>query len=143
MSKLGAAGVVLLAALVSAGCPRKTTTPPADAATLEGPAAVPGGLTLVEIRGKYQAFSGLPAVKGIMIEDHNQHQLADGTYSINAYLSSTDLIDVIRSRGLAVKVLQTTEELIREGQEIARRVEAADHPDAGRVRARPTRPKER
>jgi len=136
MRKLGATGVVLLAALASAGCPRKTTTTAADTGTPDGPSPVTGGLTLVEIRGKYQAFSGLPAVKGIRIQDHGQHQLADGTWSVSAYLSSSDLIEVIRSRGLAVKVLQTTEEIYRQSQEIARELEAAEHPDAGANRRR-------
>ena len=134
MSRRGAAGLGLLLALGGAGCPRKAMPP--DGGTIDGPPRAVGGLTLVEIRGQYQAFSGLPAMKGIHIEDHNQHQLADGTWSINAYLSSADLIEAIRARGLQVKVLQTAEELVRESEKIAREMEAAEHPDASGRRER-------
>ena len=101
-------------------------------------AGATAGPTLVEIRGPYQAFSDLPVVKGIMIEDHGQHQLADGTWSVNAYLSSADLVEVIRGRGLQVKVLKTAAELARQGEEMAHELEAAEHRDGG-PRAAPRR----
>jgi hypothetical protein len=132
MSRLYLAGLGVLLVLGTCGC-RRRAVPEGRGPSADGHLAVKAvaGPTFVEIRGPYSAFAGLPAVKGILIDDHGQHQLADGTWSVNAYLSSPDLVDTIRSRGLTVKVLQTADELARQSEEIARELKASDKLDTG------------
>jgi hypothetical protein len=95
------------------------------------PRAPAGGPMLVEIRGSMPALDGLPAVKGILIEGHGQEQLADGTWAVKAYLSSAELVEVLRARDLDVKVLQTPEQMARESEDLARQLQARERRDAG------------
>lgn len=83
---------------------------------------------LVELRGTIQALDALPAQKGILIAAQGHQQLADGTWSVRAYLSAPELIDELRARGLSVQVLQTPEQMARESEELARQLEARAHP---------------
>jgi hypothetical protein len=131
MNRLHVGGLGVLLVLGPAGCRRDN--PGGPGASADALKAV-AGPTFVEIRGELSALGGLPAVKGIMVDDHGRHQLADGTWSVNAYLSSPELVDAIRARGLTVKVLQTPGELARQSEEMARELEATD-----RARGRPDR----
>jgi hypothetical protein len=134
-------GLGVLLVLGSGGC-RRRDNPGGGGSSADALKAV-AGPTFVEIRGELSALGGLPAMKGIMVDDHGRHQLADGTWSVNAYLSSPELADAIRSRGLTVKVLQTPGELARQSEEMARELEATDRArgrpdrDAGKERGKP------
>jgi hypothetical protein len=108
-----------------AGCRRQAPRP------APGAPVPAGGPMLVEIRGSMPALDALPALKGILISGHGQEQLADGTWAVKAYLSSADLVDAIRARGLGVKVLQTPEQMAHESEDLARQLEARERRDAG------------
>jgi hypothetical protein len=113
--------------LVIVGC-RRGEVPRSGAPVVD--AAIAGGPTLVEIRGSAQALAGLHAVKGILTSEHGSQQLADGTWAVTTYVSSPQVIDAIRARGLAVKVVATPEQIRREGEQIARELQAAERRDA-------------
>jgi hypothetical protein len=106
------------------GCRREAPRPAPSAPALGGP-------MLVEIRGSMSALDALPALKGILISGHGQEQLADGTWAVKAYVSSPELVEAVRARGLSVRVLQTPEEMARESEELARQLEARERRDAG------------
>ena len=124
----------LALASVAAGCRRGQISRASRPAARDAAELAVAGPLLVEIRGRYEALAGLPAIKGIMTSDQAGHQLADGTWSVTSYVSSAEVIEAIRAQGLTVKVLQTAEQIAREGERIARELQAGERADARRDR---------
>ena len=76
----------------------------------------------LEIIGPPSAFSGLPSIPGLMLEDHGRQTLPDGRWRLATYAVSTAVVDQIRALGLEVEVLQTEAEVQAEWQRIADKV---------------------
>ena len=98
--------------------------PSADAgasatASRAGTTAMP---IFLEIIGPPSAFSGLPSIPGLMLEDHGRQTLPDGRWRLATYAVSTAVVDQIRALGLEVGVLQTEAEVQAEWQRIADKV---------------------
>ena len=77
-------------------------------------------MVLIKAVGSWTQLTALPTTPGVLLEDHGIRQIDRDSWSVTTYVTSRDVIDVLRSQGVKVEVLLSEEEIQARGRQIAR-----------------------